>query len=233
MAKQDIVYILKNNVEPEELRYSLRSIEKNFPHGKVWFYGGCPQGIVPDEYVFLTQRGGCSWEKVRNTIEQVCLNDDITKDFWLFNDDFFVMKKVTKIEPMVQGTLAYRIQKIRNSHNGDSGYSRQLQKTLATLKADGLDRLDYALHVPMLINRKKALEVIRRYRDVPMFRSLYGNYYHIGGILMDDVKIQNIKEEPNKDAKFLSTNDGSFEVGLVGDYIRKQFKEPCRYEVTS
>lgn len=35
----DAVYILKNDIDPSELRYSLRSLE-NFPHGKVWFFKG-------------------------------------------------------------------------------------------------------------------------------------------------------------------------------------------------
>ena len=47
----DIVYILKNDVEPNELRYSLRTVEKNFPHGRVFFFCGCPQGITPDRFV--------------------------------------------------------------------------------------------------------------------------------------------------------------------------------------
>ena len=104
-------------------------------------------------------------------------------------------------------------------------------KTLAALKADGKDRLDYAMHVPMLINRKKGLEVLQRFPNVPMFRSLYGNYWRIGGTLMDDVKIQNNNDIPGKDWRFVSTSDGSFEHGRVGDYIRKQFKDASKYEI--
>ena len=36
---KDIVYFVKDTDTNEELRYSLRSLA-NFPHGKVWFYGG-------------------------------------------------------------------------------------------------------------------------------------------------------------------------------------------------
>lgn len=48
MKKYDIVYILKNDVKPDEIRYSLRSIEQNLEHGNVWFFGGIPEGIRPD-----------------------------------------------------------------------------------------------------------------------------------------------------------------------------------------
>ena len=104
-------------------------------------------------------------------------------------------------------------------------------KTLAALKADGKDRLDYAMHVPMLINRKKGLEVLQRFPSVPMFRSLYGNYWSIGGTLTNDVKITDNETVPGKDWRFVSTSDGSFENGCVGDYIRQTFKNPSRYEV--
>lgn len=44
----DIVYFVKESAKNEELRYSLRSL-KNFPHGRVWFYGYCPSFLKPDK----------------------------------------------------------------------------------------------------------------------------------------------------------------------------------------
>ena len=44
----DIVFVLKDHLDTDELRYSLRSIEKNFPHRYVWFVGGQPEGFKPD-----------------------------------------------------------------------------------------------------------------------------------------------------------------------------------------
>lgn len=231
MKKHDIVYVLKNDIRPDELRYSLRSVEQNMTYKSVWFYGGCPAELKPDHYVRLTQHGSTKWEKVAETLAVAFRNDDLTEDVWLFNDDFFILKKLTTTEPLVQGSLAYRCQKIKAQAGGPSPYSEQLMRTLAVLKADGKDRLDYALHVPMLINRKKGLEVLQKFPGVPMFRSLYGNYWSIGGTLMDDVKIQNNDDVPGKDWRFVSTSDGSFRHGRVGDYIRGQFKEPSRYEI--
>ena len=48
---------------------------------------------------------------------------------------------------------------------------------------------------------------------------------------MNDVKIQNNNDIPGKDWRFVSTSDGAFKNGRVGDYIRGQFKEPSRYEI--
>lgn len=232
MKKHDIVYVLKNDIRPDELRYSLRSVEKNMTYNNVWFYGGCPNELKPDFYVRITQHGDTKWAKVSETLKIMCRNDDLTENVWLFNDDFFVLKKMTSEQAMVQGSLAYRCQRIKETTNGrPSPYAQELTKTLAFLKHQGKDRLDYALHVPMLINRRKAYEVLQRFPDIPMFRSLYGNYWHIGGTLMDDVKIQNNDDVPGKDWRFVSTSDGSFKNGRVGDFIRQQFKEPSRYEI--
>ena len=108
----DIVYILKNNTGSEELRYSLRSVEQNFPHRKVWFFGGCPRDISPDVYVKIQQRGGTKWERSTNTLRIACETEDLTDDFWLFNDDFFILEPVRSLPYMVRGRLETRINEI-------------------------------------------------------------------------------------------------------------------------
>ena len=65
--RMDIVYVLKNGIHGDELKYSLRSL-KNFTHDKVWFYGGKPEGLVPDVMVEYSQHGRSKWEKVRNML---------------------------------------------------------------------------------------------------------------------------------------------------------------------
>jgi len=231
-VKHDIVYILKNPYDSDELKYSLRSVCKNFPYRKIWIYGGRPDGIEPDEMVELVQHGPNKWQKVSNTIRLICQNEEITPDFWLFNDDFFVMQKVKTVTPMLSGTLWARAKKITNKYGGnDSRYSAQLKETARALRDKGYDRLDYALHVPMLINRKKGLRTLDTFPNYPMFRSLYGNQHKIGGVVVDDVKIQNEIDKPKGNEVFLSTDDSSFEKGVVGRYIREAFPDKCKYEL--
>lgn len=230
--KADIVYILKNDCRSDEIMYSLRSVCKNFPYRKVWFYGGQPEGLKPDKAVELIQDGKTKWDKVNNTIRAICLNDDITEDFWLFNDDFFVMKKVKNIEPMVGGTLWARANRIEKLYGGkDTKYSVRLKDTARILRDNGYDRLDYALHVPMLINRKKGIQTIDKFMGYPMFRSLYGNHHKVGGVIIEDVKIQDEITIPTGNEMFLSTDDNSFDNGKVGEYIRQAFPDKCKYEI--
>ena len=229
--KSDIVYILKNNYTSVEIIYSIRSVCANFPYRQIWFYGGEPENITADHVVKFVQDGHNKWQKVNNTIRKICHNDEITEDFWLFNDDFFVMKKVKKVEPMVGGTLWMRAQTISKIYgNHDTKYSNQLRDCARTLRDNGYDRLDYALHVPMLINRKKALMTLDKFPQCPMFRSLYGNHHKIGGVITKDVKIQNDYDVPSGDEVFLSTSDDSFTNGKVGEYIRNAFPDKCKYE---
>ena len=59
----DIVFVLKDKLDTEELRYSLRSIEKNFPHRYVWFVGGQPEGFKPDRALPHKQSGSVGHDK--------------------------------------------------------------------------------------------------------------------------------------------------------------------------
>ena len=159
----DIVYILRDG-KNEELRYSLRSVEKNYPHERVVFYGGRPDGIEPDLFVPYTQPGDTKWEKVRNTIEMICKNDQLTEDFILFNDDFFIMKPVETPTNYYDGTLEERIKTIEGAIFGrHSEYSDRLRHLAETLRRAGIPNpLNYAHHTPMIINRKKMLETLEK-----------------------------------------------------------------------
>ena len=230
MRKYDVVYILKAGCSADELRFSLRSIEANMTHGKVWFYCGRPAGITPDEHVPYVQTGLNKWERVRNTLVQVCKNEEITDKFWLFNDDFYVLQRMTRTVPLHRGELSDHIRGIEARHGRPSGYSRRLKQCETMLRDAGLTTLDYALHVPMLIDRVKALETLRTFPDCPMFRSLYGNYAKVGGEYHEDVKTVDPDKIIPDGADFFSTSNKSFD-GEVRRQMEELFPDPCRYEV--
>lgn len=228
--RYDIVYILKKDVQADELRYSLRSVEQNFPFGKIWFFCGKPAGIEPDGYVPFEQTGRTKWQKATSTFRAICECKEVSENFWLFNDDFFVLRKTDAPPYMMRGTLAERVKDLRSRH-AVSGYASRLDEARAELEAKGYTSYDYALHVPMLINKAKALEVLNEFRS-PMFRSLYGNYCNVGGEIAADVKIYELEGIPGQDWTFLSTCEASFESGEVGSYIKERFQEPSRWEDT-
>lgn len=229
-GEHDIVYVLKNDVQPDELRYSLRSAVRNFRFRRVWFYGGCPAGITPDGFVPVVQYGATKWERTRGMYRAIMENDDITPQFYLFNDDFFIMGKYEQDVPVYNGTLQEQADRVARRVNRSSRYIRRLEDAARTLEADGFGSLCYDVHTPMLIDRGAAIEVLDRYTVAVPFRSAYGNMLQIGGVMADDVKVAYPDDEPPADAVLLSTTDESFAVGRVGSVVRDTFKRRCRFE---
>lgn len=223
----DIVYFVKDTEENEELRYSLRTL-KNFPHRKVWFYGGCPEGLKPDQHVYVEQNEKNKWQNVNKMLRLACKNKKITKNFWVFNDDFFVMKPIDKPTNYYNGDLYKRIVTLEDKFGKITSYSQLLRDVCKELESLGATTKNYTLHIPMLINRDKALELFK-ISDFPGYRSLYANYFNIGGKQMRDVKIIS-KEKVYKDGIYLSTDDKSFK-GKVGEQIRQLFPNKCKYEL--
>lgn len=227
----DIVYILKHDVEPGELAYSLRSVAANFPHGYVWFFGGKPKGVTPNYYVPVVQRGATRYDRVTYTLREICNTPEVSPQFWLFNDDFFIMRKLRGLPPMYGGEIADRVRRVIAKRRGMvSEYARQLTRTRDVLEERGYTTLDYALHVPMLIDKAKAVETLAEFDGYPMFRCLYGNHHAVGGIKAKDVKVAGKYDEPDKEAALLSTNALSW-AGVAGEYIRERFPTKSLWEV--
>lgn len=229
---RDVVYILKNDINSEEIRYSLRSVEENFPHRKVFFFGGRPPMINPDVMVPIHQFGMNKWEKVRNSLIKVCENDEVTDDFFLFNDDFYILKPVDteNFINFSDGDLEGRAKEIIHRYGKGSQYTTQLLQTATFLKAHGKQSKSFVLHLPMLINKQKALEVLTMKGMPPMFRSLYANMAEIPFETRKDVKIYTNDLTPGEDWDYLSTTDESFRDGEVGKWIRARFPNPSRFE---
>lgn len=226
-GKRDIVYLLREG-KNEELVYSLRSVEENFAYRRVWFAGGKPDGLEPDGYMEIKQDAPSKWQNVRNMLVEVCKNDNISKDFWLFNDDFFVLEPCDdKLPTFYWRTLDDWIEHCKNA----AEYAGRLRHLKKTLEDAGLPIVNYALHVPMLINRKKALEALEKFPDEPMFRALYGNYVGLKGVEMADYKLRRMDKKIEPGHIFVSTQDDSFHQGIVGRQLRERFNYKSRFEV--
>ena len=165
----------------------------------------------------------------------MCQNDKISEDFWLFNDDFYVLKPAgLDVPPCYNGELIPYIERVERKQGHADDYTNRLREAEKTLREAGLTTYNYEVHKPLLINRKKALEVLNRFPDTPAFRSLYGNYWKIGGESKHDMKVKVLKYPKmyavENDWEFLSTSDTSFREGTVGEFVRKRFNKRSRFE---
>lgn len=231
--KPDIVYILKNTQENEEFRYSLRSLIKNAKnYGKVITIGGLPNKIKTDLNIPLKQVGKTKYDRVNITFKEICLNPAISDNFVLMNDDFFIMQEldISKIPNYYRCSIKEYLE-ILTRDRANSDYSGRLAKAAMALDMLKYDTKCYELHVPILLNKHKLLEVFGVFTGYCGTRTLYGNYHKVKSKQMNDCKIFTHSDEFIKDTPFLSTTDSSFRSGAVGEYIRSQFPDKCKFEV--
>lgn len=226
----DLIYILKADIDTDELKYSLRSVEKNFPINRVWFVGGQPKGLEPDIRLKHEQIGNCKWELIRSSMWKAVNAEDLTDDFFLFNDDFFVMKPVDtdSFRNFVDGTLERRIDEL-HSESGMNAYTRTLFKLEQELKTLHEPTMNYDVHLPMLLNKEQVRSTLYKCSS-PQMRSAIGNINRLPFVIHPDVKVYDLESVPT-DETYLSTNDDTFQKGKVGKYIRETFSKKSRFEV--
>ena len=226
----DIVFVLKDHLDTDELRYSLRSIEKNFPHRYVWFVGTKPEGFEPDRMLRHKQTGELKWDKIKSSMLKIVEEPELSDEFFWFNDDFFVMKPFKgKFINYADKSLTELIEQQRKQNPWLNIYARTVYKAREELKSLHKPEVNFEVHMPMLFEKSKVTAAIMTCSS-PQMRSIYGNVTGCKWRQHDDVKVYDMDEVPD-DPDFLSTNDKTFTNGKVGAYIRAAFPEPSRFEV--
>jgi hypothetical protein len=225
------VYVCRPG-QNEELRYSIRSVEANFPAGEIWVVGSKPSWYSGN-HISAKQVAGKQDDAIKN-LSTIVQSDKIQENFVLMNDDFFVVKPVSKIKIYHGGSLENKIS-IRRDITPGSKYLSLLSKTQKALRKRGIvDPLDYDIHVPMPMTKsglKAALDLGIQWR------SAYGNISDIGGTKIKDVKVYgsiNFSElSYNLDAlehEYLSTDDSSFPL-VYKKILKSMFPNPSSCEL--
>ena len=224
----DIVYCCKNSINNEELRYSLRSLI-NMPHKNVWIYGGCPHWARHIRHVPMLQ-GGTKWWNTANMLNEISQNQELSRNFIWFNDDFFVLKPCDKIEYWREGTLTERADRTISAKGRLSNYGKNLLEAAYYLNGEGKKQRSFELHLPIIFNKNRLRRICLKYRGTPIRRSIYCNEYGIVGVPHKDVKIEDYTSPIPRNSTFVSTSDTSFSSGLVGKQIRERFSKKGPYE---
>lgn len=218
----DCVYVCRSG-NNEELRYSIRSLLKNTDYKNIWLVGYKPDWYIGN-YIPVTDVGN-KFQNIQRCLDTICNVHDISEDFVLMNDDFFIMKNIEKLSNYYDGTLDDRI-KNHMQKFGNSQYARILITANKKLRGFGIETpLNYDIHSPMIMNRFKLKNIV----NISLApRSFYGNIYSLGGQDISDVKIYARQKDFNKSSSFLSTTEESFE--LVKDILISKFTDKSIYE---
>jgi hypothetical protein len=228
MNNMNFVYICRNG-DNEELRYSIRSLYKNINNPDIWIIGGKPIWYSGN-YIEVNQNR-TKHVNVRNNLNKLITSNNIPNDFILMNDDFFIMKPMSDIPYMHGGNLFDKVKKFK-THAPASSYTKMLSDTYNLLiKKQIKNPLDYAIHVPIKMNKEKLSTVIYPSLSV---RTMYGNLYEVGGEEINDVKVHLDRPwaesfDYNKNSNFLSTNDKSF-IKLFDDVLKNEFADKSPLE---
>ena len=227
----DFVYICKPG-DNEELRYSIRSVLYSFPDAKIWVVGGKPNWYSGN-YVYVDQNHH-KYANAINNLKAICDSNEISEEFVLMNDDFFIIKKIDTIDQFYNGLLSTKIDRYIKI-TGSSMYIKKLILTRTRLIDYGIENpLDYELHIPMVMEKEKLKYIILKYPSC-LWRSMYGNIYNVGGNKMEDVKIYTNKKhsarsnEITQQSIFLSTEDQAFTLAL-DKVLSKMLNNPTKHE---
>lgn len=250
-ALPDVVYRVKVGSWNEQLRFSLRSLA-NLPHGRVWIVGACPTWAQNVEHIHTNQRGN-KWENSNTNLHAALSNSDISDTFYLFDDDFYVIRPVDEVPAYNRGTVDDMLADYRKQLTNDSNYLRRVREARDTLRAWGYaDPLCYEVHVPLTVDKLAMAGVLNRLADTPLknkgpqYRTFYGNLCDIGGRRIVDPKIADqsqvavmaegvvdfVSQERGiivLDTPFLSSNRGTF-VNHVGEWLGRKFPKKSSYE---
>lgn len=220
-ALMDIVYIVGS--DSEHLRYSLRSL-KNIEHDRVWIVGYQPPWTRGVFRIPVTQSLG-KFANIRNNYIAACLNEDVSEEFVLFNDDYYVLRKINSMPTLHSGKLSDVAAQLSSRSDG---YARRILKTSALL---GPEALAYdSIHVPMVFNKSELNSMMEGIPHDCLIRSWYGNKMKVGGEQRNDAKRRISTPREHVDDDFFSTSSISFDKYWPGEFIKSRFPDISQYE---
>jgi hypothetical protein len=215
-----IAYIVRPG-ENDELKFSLRSIDRHFPGVPVFIVGDMPDWCRPDGYL----PGNRYDTKPLNVWDNLTLLTgwhELPDEIVVMNDDMYITAPIDHIPVLYRGTLQAHIRSL-GARTDDWA-----QSLVTTAELLGPDALSYELHTPFPCNRHRMAETLDRDpgQVPPQWRTIYGNQWHKDAVRADDVKIKRFVT--HLPSPFASTHDISFR--FVRPALELTYTTPSRYE---
>ncbi len=243
----DILYVVKSEILNDDLRFSLRSLDKYATGFDRVFIAGYRPIYVKGATPVPVRQTGTKYQNVLNNILEAVRNTDISDNFVLMNDDFIALHPVNfEIAPLnyASGTLADKVQQVSEMRPSKWRSGFKVAADLLPKVCSYKNLWNYAVHTPYILNRQNLLELV----EIPevkavlntdetfLLRVIYGNMYRRR-------KIEHIRDCKLKRGEDLSPERLEFGWlsvfdGVLGNdkypkllkYTRKNLGKPCRFE---
>jgi hypothetical protein len=245
--KIDVVYVLGKGSRwnNNEIRFSLRSIEKNLKNYRRIFIIGEDPGflkkvtVIPCEDIFSPSKNADG--NIITKVLRACEERGLTRDFLFINDDHLIMKEINAID-------------VPYFHKGNmidfpheyfelNFWRKRLWRTKNILHKKGYPAFHYDCHTPIVFNKKAFVEAMSNfdYKEGIGYtmKSLYANVVcpekavTLKGqkkTLFNHRNVEQTKERV-KNAAFVSFNDDSLNPALK-QWLYESFPEQSSYEKT-
>lgn len=172
---RDLVYVVGGDSTwgYNELRYSIRSAEKNLNFNKLIIVGYKPNFLNKSvENIYIPDDKGHKYLNVAYKIKKLLTSDLVSDEFIFMNDDFFLLKEFPKIPYYFNKSVK---QWVRQYPFYKGKYYKQIEKLYEAFPEGKF----FELHFPMVYNKKMAIDVIEKHQLnlTLMLRSYYCNEY--------------------------------------------------------
>lgn len=180
----DLVYVLKNDNNYEDLRNSLRSLERyGENYDRVFIIGGRPDFLDYSKIIHFSHSDDYSLAcNIFKKIIYLINNSDISEDFILFNDDFYLLKNID----LSKTPYYYKRDQISTTYQSNNTYNEMALKTREFLLKNNKRIYDFKVHYPIIYNKTKFKEIESLFEEYikisPLglsVRDLYGNWHNV------------------------------------------------------
>lgn len=245
----DVVYVLGSGSawNNNEIRYSLRSIERNgIGVGKIFIVGELPnflsKGIIHIKAEDIFNPNQNADGNIATKVLAACADDRLSDDFLFINDDHLILKPINLAD-------------VPAFHKGDMNtfpestwtlnfWRGRLKRTMEILNEKGLTAYHFDCHTPILFNKKKFPKIMSSFTYKEgiglTMKSLYGNsVYSNSGVLLTTEKKTVFKyytiaqlNSRLSECGFMSFNDLGLNSALKL-WLDEQFPQPSEWELST
>jgi hypothetical protein len=184
----DIVYVLKNEPsdwQDNEIRYSLRSLERfGRNYDRVFLVGGKPDFLDYNKIIHLAHQDKYAVPDYNVFLKLIyaCSNSDISENFVLFNDDFYLLRYIS----LRTIPYYYKREEISTIYGNKNTFNDTALLTREFLLKYNKPIFDFKPHYPIIYNKTKLQSLIPLFAEgfkiSPLglsLRDLYCNWHKV------------------------------------------------------